>query len=60
LKVARGFFADHSLCTTETIASCSCVYLVVPAEAGTQGSLASSLAPGPPRSRPICPWGRSN
>jgi hypothetical protein len=25
LKVARGFFVAHSRCTTETIASCSCV-----------------------------------
>ena len=25
LKVARGFFAAHSRCTTETIANCLCV-----------------------------------
>src|SRR5690242_11693299 len=43
----------HALlrCTTETIANCSCVYFVVPANAGTQGSWASSLAPGPQLSR---------
>ncbi len=35
LKMARVFFAAHSCCTTETIASCSCVYFVVPAKAGT-------------------------
>ena len=51
LKVAHGFFAAHSRCTTETIASCSSVYFVVPAHAGTQGSGVSSLAPGPPLSR---------
>jgi hypothetical protein len=51
LKVTRRFFAAHSRRTTETIANCSCVYFVVPAEAGTRGSWTSSLAPGPPRSR---------
>src|ERR1700737_3498247 len=51
LKVARGFFAAPSHCTTETIANCSSVDFVVPAQAGTQGSGASSLAPGPPLSR---------
>jgi hypothetical protein len=28
LKVARGFFAAHSRCTTETIASCLCVQAI--------------------------------
>jgi len=51
LKVARGFFAAHSRCTTETIANCSCFYFVVPPKAGTQSSGTSSLAPGPPLSR---------
>ncbi len=35
LKMTRGFFAAHSRCTAETIANCSCVYIVVPAKAGT-------------------------
>ena len=45
--MARGFFAAHSRCTTKTIANCSPVYFVVPAQAGTHGSEDSSLAPGP-------------
>jgi len=50
LKVARGFFAADSRCTTGTIANCSSVYCVVPAQAGTQCFRRLIARPGAPLS----------